>query len=84
MPDKPLTWPDLATSLFDKLTGRVKYKLGDDLASYASLKLATIAGRRWCFALCREGLLGHVRVSNAIRVPERELDALLTTTFRAT
>ena len=31
---------------FDKLTGAVKYKLADELASYASLKLATIAGRR--------------------------------------
>jgi hypothetical protein len=28
------------------------------LASYASLKLATIAGRRWCLAFCRGGLLG--------------------------
>lgn len=43
---------------FDKRTGKVKYKIGDDLASYASLKLATIDDRRWCFAFCREGLLG--------------------------
>ena len=43
---------------FDKFTGEVKYKLGDDLASYASLKLATIGNRRWCFAFCRGGLLG--------------------------
>lgn len=41
----------------DKLSGAVKYKIGDDLASYASLKLATIDGRRWCFAFCRGGLL---------------------------
>jgi len=43
---------------FDKLTGKVKYKLADELASYSSLKLATIAGRRWCFAFCRGGLVG--------------------------
>ena len=43
---------------FDKMTGEVKYKLSDELASYASLKLATIGDRRWCFAFCRGGLLG--------------------------
>jgi len=43
---------------FDKRTGEVKYKFGDDLASYASLKLATIGDRRWCFAFCRENLIG--------------------------
>ena len=43
---------------FDKRTGEVKYKFGDELASYASLKLATIGDRRWCFAFCRGGLLG--------------------------
>jgi outer membrane protein assembly factor BamB len=46
-----------AVVAFDKRTGEVKYKLGDDLASYASLQLATIGGRRWGFAFCREGLL---------------------------
>jgi len=43
---------------FDKRTGEVKYKLADELASYASLKLATIGQRRWCFAFCRGGLVG--------------------------
>ena len=43
---------------FDKYTGKVKYKFSDELASYASLKLATINGRRWCFAFCRGGLIG--------------------------
>ena len=43
---------------FDKLTGKVKYKITDELASYASLKLATIDMRRWCFAFCRGGLVG--------------------------
>ena len=51
---------------FDKLTGDVKYKLGDDLASYASLKLATIDDRRWCFAFCREGLLGFEPASGKL------------------
>lgn len=43
---------------FNKFTGAVEYKLGDDLASYASLKLATIDNRPWCLAFCRAGLLG--------------------------
>lgn len=51
---------------FDKFTGAEKYKLGDDLASYASLKLATIGDRRWCFAFCREGLLGFEPASGKL------------------
>jgi outer membrane protein assembly factor BamB len=43
---------------FDKHTGQVRYRLADELASYASLKLATIGERRWCFAFCRGGLVG--------------------------
>ncbi len=43
---------------FDKLTGEVKYKITDELASYASLQLAKIDGRDWCFAFCRSGLVG--------------------------
>jgi outer membrane protein assembly factor BamB len=46
-----------AVVAFDKLSGKVKYKIGDDLASYSSPVLATIDGRRWCFAFCRGGLL---------------------------
>jgi outer membrane protein assembly factor BamB len=42
---------------FDKYTGKVKYKVGDDLASYASPVLATINKRRWCFLFARGGLL---------------------------
>ena len=42
---------------FDKRTGEVRYRLGDDLASYASPVATTIAGRRWCFLFAREGLL---------------------------
>jgi outer membrane protein assembly factor BamB len=43
---------------FDKLTGKVVYSITDELASYASLKLATIQGRRWGFAFVRSGLVG--------------------------
>jgi len=42
---------------FDKRTGAVRYKITDELASYASLQLATIRGRRWAFAFCRGGLV---------------------------
>lgn len=43
---------------FDKMTGKVVYRITDELASYASLKAATINGRRWCFAFARGGLIG--------------------------
>jgi outer membrane protein assembly factor BamB len=42
----------------DKLTGEVVYQITDELASYASLRLATIKGRCWCFAFARGGLVG--------------------------
>lgn len=43
---------------FDKKTGEVRYKITNELASYATPKLATIAGRRWCFVFARGGLVG--------------------------
>ena len=43
---------------FDKFTGKVKYEITDELASYASPTLATINGRRWCFMFARGGLVG--------------------------
>jgi outer membrane protein assembly factor BamB len=43
---------------FDKLTGEVVWTAGDDLASYASLKVTTIGQRRWGFAFARAGLIG--------------------------
>jgi outer membrane protein assembly factor BamB len=43
---------------FDKMTGKVKYKITDELASYSSPLLATIDDRRWCFAFARGGLVG--------------------------
>lgn len=42
----------------DKKTGKTIYKISDELASYASLTLAEIDGRPWCFAFLRGGLLG--------------------------
>jgi outer membrane protein assembly factor BamB len=42
---------------FDKMTGQVRYKTGNDLAGYAAPILARIGQRQWCFAFCRQGLL---------------------------
>jgi outer membrane protein assembly factor BamB len=42
----------------DKSTGKVRYKITDELASYSSPVLATIKGRRWCFVMARGGLIG--------------------------
>ena len=52
---------------FDKLTGKVKYKVGDDLASYSVPTLATIEGKRWCFLLVRSGLLGIDPAAGKVR-----------------
>ena len=43
---------------FNKLTGEVRYRLSDELASYASPIISTIEGRRWGFAFMRGGLIG--------------------------
>ncbi|HEX4145299.1 MAG TPA: PQQ-binding-like beta-propeller repeat protein [Pirellulales bacterium] len=43
---------------FDKRTGKVKYKLGDELASYSSPTLTKVGDRQWCFLFARGGLLG--------------------------
>jgi len=51
---------------FDKMTGEERYRIGDDLAGYASLKLATIDGRRWCFAFARSGLIALEPASGKI------------------
>ncbi|HEX3316217.1 MAG TPA: PQQ-binding-like beta-propeller repeat protein [Gemmataceae bacterium] len=42
---------------FEKTTGKIRYKVGDELASYSTPTLATIHGRRWCFVFARGGLL---------------------------
>jgi outer membrane protein assembly factor BamB len=43
---------------FDKLTGKVRYRITDELASYSSPVPAVIGSRRWCFVLARGGLVG--------------------------
>jgi outer membrane protein assembly factor BamB len=43
---------------FDKMTGKVKYRVTDELSSYSSPVLATIGERRWCFVFARGGLVG--------------------------
>ena len=43
---------------FDKRTGKIKYKIANELASYAGPVVATIGGRRWCFVFARGGLVG--------------------------
>ncbi|MFM9058381.1 MAG: PQQ-binding-like beta-propeller repeat protein [Planctomycetaceae bacterium] len=49
---------DSGVVAFDKRTGEVRWRCGDELASYASPTLATIAGRRWGFVFARGGLVG--------------------------
>lgn len=51
---------------FNKYTGKVVYRIADELASYASLKLATLGGRRWGFAFLRGGLVGFDPVRGQI------------------
>jgi len=51
---------------FDKFTGKEKYRLTNELASYASPTLATINGRRWCFAFMRGGLVGFEPASGKL------------------
>lgn len=43
---------------FDKMTGEEVYRLGDDLASYASLSVRTIDGKPTGLAFCRDNLIG--------------------------
>jgi outer membrane protein assembly factor BamB len=47
-----------AVVAFDKYTGKVRYKVSDELAGYASPVLATLGERRWCFVFARGGLIG--------------------------
>jgi outer membrane protein assembly factor BamB len=51
---------------FDKLTGKVRYKITDELASYASPVLATIDGRSWAFVFARGGLIGFEPASGKV------------------
>ena len=51
---------------FDKATGEVRYAVSDELASYASPKITTIAGRRRGFVFARGGLVGFDPTNGAI------------------
>ncbi len=42
---------------FDKMSGKVLYKVGDDLASYSTPVIAKVHGKDRCLALCRKKLL---------------------------
>jgi outer membrane protein assembly factor BamB len=55
-----------AVVAFDKWTGAVRHKIGDELASYASPVLATIGGRRWCFVFARGGLFAFEPLTGKI------------------
>lgn len=43
---------------FDKMTGKERYAITDELASYASMKLAKVGRQNWGLAFCRGGLVG--------------------------
>lgn len=43
---------------FEKYTGKVRYHVSDELASYASPMLANVNGRNACFLFARGGLVG--------------------------
>lgn len=51
---------------FDKFTGTVRYRISDELASYASPVLASIGGRAWCFVFARGGLVGFDPQTGAV------------------
>ena len=52
---------------FDKLTGKERWRVGDDLASYASPTVVSIAGKRSGVYFARGGLLGFDPVTGAER-----------------
>lgn len=58
VPFQELKGDNSALVAFHKYTGKVRYRLGDELASYAGLTLATIQGRSWGFLFARGGLIG--------------------------
>lgn len=43
---------------FDKLTGKVRYRVGDELAGYAGPVVTTSKDRQWGFVFARGGLIG--------------------------
>ena len=57
---------DCAVVAFRLADGSVKYRIGAELASYASPVLTTVGGRRWCFLFARGGLLAFEPKSGKI------------------
>jgi outer membrane protein assembly factor BamB len=51
---------------FDKHSGEEKYRITNELASYAGPVLATIGDRDWCFVLARGGLVGFEPASGKV------------------
>jgi outer membrane protein assembly factor BamB len=51
---------------FDKRTGKVRYKVTDELASYSTPTIATIGDRRWGFWFARGGLIGFEPTSGKV------------------
>lgn len=51
---------------FDKYTGKVRYQVSDELASYSSPVVATIGKRRCCFLFARGGLLALAPASGKV------------------
>ncbi len=51
---------------FEKRTGKVRYKILDELASYSVPVVTTIDGRRWGFLLARGGLAGFEPASGKV------------------
>jgi hypothetical protein len=49
---------DTGLVAFDKYTGKIKYQVGSELASYSSPVVTTINKRRWCLLFARGGLVG--------------------------
>jgi len=70
--------PEGGIVAFEKRTGKVKYKVSEELASYSSPVTATIDGRRWGFVFARGGLVGFdpatgkIDFHHAWRAPIRE------------
>ncbi|MDB4534456.1 PQQ-like beta-propeller repeat protein [Vicingaceae bacterium] len=52
---------------FDKRTGEVLYGCSDESASYSSPIIAEINGKPWCFALCRDNLIGFDPATGEVR-----------------
>ena len=51
---------------FDKRTGKVRYRITDELAGYSSPMITTIGERRWGFLFARGGLVGFEPASGKV------------------